>query len=205
MRVPLRARLIAPLIERAYVDIETKRACVITAAPGFDVLIDGVFVSSSQPACSLLPAEAAGQPEVWTWWRRGRIELPVQVRDALSLLQAYPDRFVSPLTPAAGPVVVGQSMVLGARYRHCVRSAPDESSLTPIPPGVVWGERHCLGSEGELSFAVYVLVTTIKEIDDHPPPATQIRRSLSSPFVPRWASLERAMLRTVYRIGVQPR
>lgn len=108
------------------------------------------------------------------------------MRDALSLLQAYPDRLISPLTPAAGPVVVGQSMVLGARYRHRVRSAPDKSSLIPIPPGVVWGERHCLGSEGELRIAVYVLVTTIMEIDDHPPPATQIRRSLSSPFVPVW-------------------
>ena len=110
------------------------------------------------------------------------------MRDALSLLQAYPDRLISPLTPAAGPVVSGQSMVLGARYRHRVRSAPDKSSLIPIPPGVVWGERHCLGSEGELRLAVYVLVTTIMEIDDHPPPATQIRRSLSSPFVPVMAS-----------------
>ena len=77
-------------------------------------------------------------------------------------------------------------MVLGTRYRCHARSAPDKSSLIPIPPGVVWDERHCLGSEGELRFAVYVLVTTIKEIDDHPPPATQIRRSLSSPFVPEW-------------------
>lgn len=78
-------------------------------------------------------------------------------------------------------------MVLGTRYRCHARSAPVKSSLIPIPPGVVWDERHCLGSEGELSFAVYVLVTTIKEIDDHPPPATQIRRSLSSPFVPECA------------------
>ena len=119
-----------------------------------------------------------------TWWRRGRIELPVQVRNALSLLQAYPDRLISPLTPAAGPVVNGQPMVLGLRYRHCAGSAPDKSSLISIPPGVVWNERHCLSSEGELSFAVYVVVTRIKEIDDRPPPATQIRRSLSSPFVP---------------------
>ena len=102
------------------------------------------------------------------------------------MLQAYPDSFISPITPAAGPVVLGQPMVLGPRYRHCAGSAPDKSSLIPIPPGVVWGERHCLGSEGELRIAVYVLVTTIMEIDDHPPPATQIRRSLSSPFVPVW-------------------
>ena len=179
-----RSRLIAPLVERVYIDVETRWVAAITPAEGFGSLVKEVLEQPDWSACVLLPAEAANQSDWWTWWRRGRIELPVQVRDALSLLQAYPDRFVSPLTPAAGPVVVGQSMVLGARYRHCARSAPDESSLTPIPPGVVWGERHCLGSEGELSFAVYVLVTTIKEIDDPPPPATQIRRSLSSPFVP---------------------
>lgn len=85
-----RSRLLAPLIQRVYVDIETKRVCAITAAPGFDLLIGGVLAASGQPACVLLPAEAAGRPECWTWWRRGRIELPVQVVNALSMLQAYP-------------------------------------------------------------------------------------------------------------------
>ena len=75
-------------------------------------------------------------------------------------------------------------MVLGTQSRCHARSAPDESSLIPHPPGLDEDERHCLGSEGELSFAVYVLVTKIKEVDDRPPPATQIRRPLSSPFVP---------------------
>jgi len=84
------SRLIALLIQRVYVDIETKRVCAIRAAAGFDLLIEGVLAASGQPACFLLPAEAAGQPDWWTWWRRGRIELPVQVSDALSLLQAYP-------------------------------------------------------------------------------------------------------------------
>ena len=77
-------------------------------------------------------------------------------------------------------------MISGAQHRCRARSPPDKSSLIPRPPGLVGDERHCLGSEGELRFAVYVLVTTIKEIDDRPPPATQIRRSLSSPFVPEW-------------------
>ena len=69
---------------------------------------------------------------------------------ALSLLQAYPDSLILPRPSAAGPCGRGQPMVLGARYRYGARSAPDKSSLIPIPPGVVRDERHCLGSEGEL-------------------------------------------------------
>lgn len=74
--------------------------------------------------------------------------------NALSLLQAYPDSSISRDVRAAGPLTRRQPMVLGDRYRHPDRSVPDESSLVPIPPGVVRDERHCLGSEGELSFAV---------------------------------------------------
>jgi len=86
-----RSRLIAPLVERAYVDIETRRVAAITPADGFGSLLEGVLEQPDWSACFLLPAEAANQPDWWTWWRRGRIELPVQVSAALSLLQAYPD------------------------------------------------------------------------------------------------------------------
>ena len=65
------------------------------------------------------------EPLRWSWWRRGRIELPVQVTYALSLLQAYPDSLISPRTSAAGPCVRGQPMVLSARYRRRARSTPD--------------------------------------------------------------------------------
>jgi hypothetical protein len=85
-----RSRLIAPLVERVYVDIETRRVAAITPAEGFGSLLMEVLEQPDWSACVLLPAEAANQPDWWTWWRRGRIELPVQVRDALSLLQAYP-------------------------------------------------------------------------------------------------------------------
>jgi hypothetical protein len=85
-----RSRLIAPLIERVYIDIETKRIGAITPADGFGTLLQDVLEESDWSACVLLPAEAANQPDWWTWWRRGRIELPVQVTDALSMLQAYP-------------------------------------------------------------------------------------------------------------------
>ncbi len=85
-----RSRLIAPLIERIYIDVETRRIGAITPAEGFGTLLQDVLETSDWSACFLLPAEAANQPEWWTWWRRGRIELPVQVNNALSLLQAYP-------------------------------------------------------------------------------------------------------------------
>lgn len=66
----------SPLIQRAYIDIETRRLCAITPASGFDWLIKGALAASDQSACLLLPAEAAGWPECWTWWRRGRTHLP---------------------------------------------------------------------------------------------------------------------------------
>ena len=85
-----RSRLVAPLIEKVYIDVETKRLCAITPAQGFGSLLQGVLDQPRWSACLLLPAEAAHQPGCWIWWRRGRIELPVQVSDALSILQAYP-------------------------------------------------------------------------------------------------------------------
>jgi len=90
-----RSRLIAPLIERVYIDVETRRIAAITPAEGFGSLLQGVLDQPDWSACFLLPAEAANQPDWWTWWRRGRIELPVQAGDALSLLQAYFRRLVS--------------------------------------------------------------------------------------------------------------
>jgi len=85
-----RHRLIAPLIERVYIDVESRRIAAITPAPVFRSLLEGALEETGRSACVLLPAEVANQPDWWTWWRRGRIELPVQRNDVLSLLQAYP-------------------------------------------------------------------------------------------------------------------
>jgi hypothetical protein len=86
-----RGRLIAPLVERAWIDVRSKSLCAITPAEGFDDLLNAAVAQADGSDCLLLPAEVANQPDWWTWWRRGRIELPVQRPDALSLLQAYPD------------------------------------------------------------------------------------------------------------------
>ena len=85
-----RHRVIAPLIERVYIDVESRRIAAITPAPVFRSLLEGALEETGRSACVLLPAEVANQPDWWTWWRRGRIELPVQRNDVLSLLQAYP-------------------------------------------------------------------------------------------------------------------
>ena len=78
------------------------------------------------------------------------VEFVVKSPDSVCDGANVPVSLISPYTPAAGPVVPGQPMVLGPRYRHCAGSAPDKSSLIPLPPGLVRDERHCLGSEGEL-------------------------------------------------------
>ena len=70
-----RSRLLAPLVERVYIDIETRRVAAITSAEGFGSLLVEVLEQPDWSACVLLPAEAANQPDWWTWWRRGRLNL----------------------------------------------------------------------------------------------------------------------------------
>jgi hypothetical protein len=84
-----RRRLLRPLVERVYVDITTKRVGAIVPAPGFRLLLENAAKKASRFASPLLiPWEEAERLDVWTWWRRGRIELPVQKKNVLSLLQA---------------------------------------------------------------------------------------------------------------------
>src|SRR5205823_5301619 len=69
------------------------------------------------------------------WWRRGRIELPVQATDALSLLQAYPDSLISlRRTLRARPSGASQ-MVLSAPHRHQARSTPANRRSFPVRRG----------------------------------------------------------------------
>lgn len=110
----------------------------------------------------LVRVETAGWREVWTWWRRGRIELPVQAEDALSLLQAYPDSLISLRRPLRARPDEASQMVLGAPHRRQERSTPANRRSSPTGRGAAGSERHCLGSEGELWFAVYLLATGLR-------------------------------------------
>lgn len=107
-----RRRLVAPLIDRVYVDVETREICALSPSEGFAALLGAALRKSCQPA-TLVSVDAADWREVWTWWRRGRIELPVQAEDALSLLQAYPVSLISLRAPAAGPAARSQLDDLG--------------------------------------------------------------------------------------------
>ena len=75
-----RRRLLAPLLKSVYVDLDTQRIVALEAAPEFSALLKNAATRASA-RCEVLPAE-----EGVGWWRRGRIELPVQrasVRDVL--------------------------------------------------------------------------------------------------------------------------
>jgi DNA invertase Pin-like site-specific DNA recombinase len=74
-----RGQLIAPLLDRVYVDIETRRVGAITPAPAFRTLIDGALERTDRSACVVLATNEADRLDDWSvWWRRGRVELPVQ-------------------------------------------------------------------------------------------------------------------------------
>ena len=82
-----RRRLISPLIERVYVDMELKLVGAIRPTPAFRALLQCAVQKSGSDVflVSQGDLERAG---VWSWWRRGRIELPVQKKNVRDLLQA---------------------------------------------------------------------------------------------------------------------
>ena len=73
-----RRKLISPLMERVYVDIECSRIGAIVPVTEFRRLIEGAMTRSQSPAAMLLSEDEAERLKVWSWWRRGRVELPVQ-------------------------------------------------------------------------------------------------------------------------------
>ena len=112
-----RRRLVAPLIERVYLDIDSKRIGAITPTPEFKALIDHALEPTADPEVVLIPPESAeevsswrswslrsdditsadgvdpnlsvnaDQVNSWRWWRRGRVELPVQRASVTDLLR----------------------------------------------------------------------------------------------------------------------
>ena len=73
-----RRRLIAPLVERVYVDIEAKQLAGLRPTLEFRVLMEHALEISPNPKVILVPPGTADEVSIWRWWRRGRIELPVQ-------------------------------------------------------------------------------------------------------------------------------
>ena len=73
-----RRKLIAPLIERVYVDLEAKLVVGVTPAPGF-----GALLASAIAVAPNAPVEVISQEQLkglenqggWSWWRWGRPDL----------------------------------------------------------------------------------------------------------------------------------
>ena len=70
-----RRKLLSPLIERVYVDMESSGIGAIVPAAGFRRLLEGAVGRAKTPATFLLSDDEAEKLNVWSWWRRGRIEL----------------------------------------------------------------------------------------------------------------------------------
>ena len=74
-----RRRLISPLIERVYVDMECSMIGAIVPASGFRRVIEGAMVRAESSPAMLLSEGDTERLKVWSWWRRGRDELPVHL------------------------------------------------------------------------------------------------------------------------------
>ena len=81
-------RLLRPLIERVHVDMDLKLVGAITPTPAFRALLQ-CAVRKSGSDVVLASHDDMERLGVWSWWRRGRIELPVQKKHVKDLLQAY--------------------------------------------------------------------------------------------------------------------
>jgi len=92
-----RRRLVAPLIERVYLDIESKRIGAVTPTPEFRVLIEHALDITDDPKVILVPPEMAEDLNSWRWWRRGRIELPVQSTPDTNVYGCSHNGLISPV------------------------------------------------------------------------------------------------------------
>ena len=70
-----RRRLLSPLVERVYVDMEQKLVGAITPTPAFRALLQ-CAVQKSRSGVYVLSPDELERLGVWSWWRRGRICLP---------------------------------------------------------------------------------------------------------------------------------
>ena len=100
-----RQRLIAPLIDRVYVDIDLRCIAAIDPTPAFRSLLEGAVQTIAQPTFVLIEAtKDVDWAQWWTWWRRGRVELPVQRRAKLRSYRRF-RRLVLVRWVVAGPAV----------------------------------------------------------------------------------------------------
>jgi hypothetical protein len=89
-----RRKLLSPLVERAYLDMECSMIGAIRPVLAFRQLLEGAMSRAESSAVMLLSEDDAERLEVWSWWRRGRVEL-------------YPDTYLGRPVPAMELMGVG--------------------------------------------------------------------------------------------------
>ena len=82
-----RQKLISPLIERVYVDIDSKLIGAVKPNPAFAKLLDVAIARAGSSALVLLSEDETDRLKVWSWWRRGRVGLPLK-HDLTALVAA---------------------------------------------------------------------------------------------------------------------
>ena len=70
-----RRKLLSPLIERVYVDMDCSRIGAIVPGSAFRRLLEGAMTRAESPCAMLLSEDETERLKVWSWWRRGRVEL----------------------------------------------------------------------------------------------------------------------------------
>ena len=70
-----RRRLVAPLIERVYLDLDSRQVGAFTPLPAFRSLLRATRHNAESRAV-ILTGDAAMSPLMLAWWRRGSAQLP---------------------------------------------------------------------------------------------------------------------------------
>ncbi len=70
-----RRKLIGPLIQRVYVDLERKQIAAIVPEPPFQILLAHAIQKAPEVPVLLVPMDELNHEPIWSWWRRGRVEL----------------------------------------------------------------------------------------------------------------------------------
>jgi hypothetical protein len=81
-----RRKLLSPLIERVYVDMECSMIGAIRPVLAFRKLLEGAMSRADSSAAMLLSEDETEGLEVWSWWRRG--------------VHLHPDTYLRRLVPA---------------------------------------------------------------------------------------------------------
>ena len=82
-----RRQLIEPLIDHVYVAIDEQRIGALDPAPAFADLLRNAVEKKYRSEVALVSPDELERRGIPVWWRRGRIELPVQSTSGPDLLR----------------------------------------------------------------------------------------------------------------------